>query len=424
MRSAATFIAGAALGAGATAGSALLLYTGQGFLRTAGSLIGLSLAALAAGVWVGGGDRAGRAAPTRWLLLVLAFAFAAAFAALWNGVETLRATPLGGALAVLLILAEPAYLAGTLLVALAARPGNGGTGAAAGGAIGGAALGVLVASALLIPHVDAPAVFLGTAILLAATGALHSILDPNRSPGERTMDMNDRVALITGVGHPEQVGHAVAQRFLAAGARVVISSRSGTVAAIAKELGPPDRVVGIPADLLDDAAVESLVDGVRERFGRLDVLINVAGGLTVIRSVEDTTADAWRREIERNADTVFRLTRAALPLLRETRGVVVNFASPAGVRAVRNLAAYSAGKAAVVALTRALAIEERDRGVRVNAIAPGMIDTRQNREGTDDPDAVRWVSREQIAEVALFLASEAGSGVNGEVVQVLASGVS
>lgn len=397
------------------------MYTGQGFLRTAGFLIGLTLAALAAGVWVGGGEQAPRIAPRRWLLLVLAFALAAGFAALWNARGGLRASAPGGALAVLLILAGPAYLAGTLLVSLAARAKHGGDVGAA--AIAGAALGVLLASATLIPSFEAPVVFLGAALLLAATGTLHSILDPHR-PGGEAMDMRGRVALITGVGHPGQAGHAIARRFLDAGARVVISARSGTIEKIAQELGPPERVFGIAADLLDDAAIAALVDGVRDRCGRLDALINVAGGLSVMRSVEETDPADWRREIERNADTAFRLSRAALPLLRESRGTIVNFASPAGIRAVRNLAAYSAGKAAVVALTRALAIEERDRGVRVNAIAPGMIETEQNVADAEDPEKVRWVTREQVADVVLFLASTAGSGVNGEVVHVLGYGIS
>lgn len=410
------------LGAGATAGAAFLLYTGEGFLRTAGSLIGLTLAALATGVW-GGAERPRRSAVPRWIFTILAFTLAGGFAWLWTVRPALHDTAPGGAFAVLLILAAPAYASGSLLVALAARHAQA-VGTAAGTAIAGSALGVLLAGAILIPGFAASTVFLGAAIMLSFTAAAHTLIDPQATAREDVMDMTDRVALITGVGHPGQAGHAIAQRFLDAGARIVISSRSGNIEAIAAELGPSDRVAGIRADLLDDASVTALVVGVRERFGRLDALINVAGGLTLIEPVEATTPGAWRAEIERNADTAFRLSRAALPLLRESRGCIVNFASPAGLRAVRNMAAYSAGKAAVIALTRALAIEERDRGVRVNAVAPGMIDTTQNRESAADPEKVRWVTREQIADVVLFLASDAGSGVNGEVVHVLAAGVS
>jgi NAD(P)-dependent dehydrogenase (short-subunit alcohol dehydrogenase family) len=206
---------------------------------------------------------------------------------------------------------------------------------------------------------------------------------------------------------------------------VLISDRSGESTALARDLGPPERVAGAAADLSDAAAVTRLIDTVRERFGRLDALVNVAGGLSVIRPVAETTQEDWQNEVRRNAETVFLVSRAALPLLRESRGTIVNFASPAvGTRAARNLAAYGAAKAAVISLTHALAVEERDAGVRVNAVAPGTIDTEQNRAGIEHPDRVRWVTREQIADVVLFLSSAAGSGVNGEVVHVLADGVS
>src|SRR5690606_16922843 len=124
-------------------------------------------------------------------------------------------------------------------------------------------------------------------------------------------------------------------------------------------------------------------------------------GLRAIGPVADTDDGAWRNEIENNATSAFLVLRAALPLLRERRGSVVLFASPAGERAVKGLAAYSAAKAGIIALTRAVALEEKAAGVRVNAIAPGTIDTASNREASGE-DA-QFVTREEIAEVALFL---------------------
>ena len=112
------------------------------------------------------------------------------------------------------------------------------------------------------------------------------------------------------------------------------------------------------------------------------------------------------------------------PMLRSEGGAVINFASPAALRAQANLGAYSAAKAAVVALTRALALEEKENGVRVNALAPGMIDTEQNRKSVPDPEKVKWVSRDDIANVVLFLASDAGKAVTGETIHVLGEGIS
>jgi len=420
LRGFATVIVGAAVGAGITSGAALLLYTGQGFLRAAGSLLGLATAALAAGVWVGGGERAAQALRGRWLLLIIAFSLAAAFSVLWLVRAGLRASPLGNAMAVLLILAEPAYFGGSVLMSLSA---HGRTTSGAAGAIAGGALGILVASTLLIPSMQAPTIFLGAAVILTFVGALVAIFERAPDALEEPMNLRDHVVLVTGVGHPGQVGYAVAQRLLSAGARVLITARSGNVNEIAKELGPSDRIAGAVADLTDEAAVRALMSAVRERYGRLDAVINVAGGLSVIKTLEDTTSEEWHGEIRRNADTAFHVARAALPLLRETRGTIVNFAAPAGLRAVKELGAYSAAKAAVIAMSRALALEERAHGVRVNVIAPGMIDTEQNRRSIEDASKVRWVSREQVADAALFLISKEGRGINGEVVHVMGEGI-
>jgi NAD(P)-dependent dehydrogenase (short-subunit alcohol dehydrogenase family) len=153
------------------------------------------------------------------------------------------------------------------------------------------------------------------------------------------------------------------------------------------------------------------------------VLLNVAGGLRVAKPLAETSVEEWNAEARRNATTVLTMSRAALPLLRESRGTIINFASPAALHAVAGIGAYSAAKAAVVAMTRALALEEQAHGVRVNAIAPGLIDTEQNRAEVPDPTAVKWVTRAQIAAVVRFLASGAASGVNGQVIAVPGDGL-
>jgi NAD(P)-dependent dehydrogenase (short-subunit alcohol dehydrogenase family) len=182
-------------------------------------------------------------------------------------------------------------------------------------------------------------------------------------------------------------------------------------------------VVGIPAVLTKAEDAPGIAESARRHFGRLDVLVNTAGGLSVIKPLAATEPEEWERELARNAETTFLMCRAALPLLRESHGSIINFAAPAGHRAVAGLGAYSAAKAGVVALTRALAIEEKEFGVRVNAIAPGMVDTEQNRAAVRNPDQVRWVTREQIASVVLFLAGEGASGISGQTIEVLGEGL-
>jgi NAD(P)-dependent dehydrogenase (short-subunit alcohol dehydrogenase family) len=204
-----------------------------------------------------------------------------------------------------------------------------------------------------------------------------------------------------------------------AGARVIAVGISDTIVATARQIGDEQRIVGHRADLTNAEEVGTLLEAVRTRFGALHAVVNAVGGLSVIKPLAETEPEEWRRELQRNSETVFLVSRAALPLLRASKGSIVNFASPAGIRAQAQLGAYSAAKAAVVALTRALALEEKANGVRVNAIAPGLIDTEQNRASMKNQPDARFVSREQIADVVLFLCSDAGSGVTGETIHVL-----
>lgn len=400
------FIVGAAFAVNAAAATALLLYTGQGFLRAAGVLAGVAIGALAAGLWVG---MAPEPSPRgRWAATLIAYLVAALGVAAWNARPEVRGWPLGDALAMLIVLALPAYVTGLLLASLADEARGAGIAAMAG-----AALGVALAAGLLIPNVDAPLLFAGTATVIFL--ALLSDWRHARAPGA---EMNGDVIIISGAAHRGQLAHTLALRFAADGARLVLTGRSDGVEAIAAELAADGaQAIAVTADLLDEDATRRVVETALERFGRIDALVNTAGGLTVIAKVADTSAEALRAELDRNLTTALNLTRAALPALRQTRGAVVNFASPAALRAPASLAAYSAAKAGIVALTRALAVEEREHGVRVNAIAPGMLDTLQNRESPST--SARFVSREEVAEVVRFLVSRESRGISGETIQVM-----
>jgi len=359
------------------------------------------------------------------VLAVLSFAVAAVFATVWSASPGLRAAAAGRGAAVLLLLAHPAYAAGSLLAALTARgapgrDGGGGAGVALGMLLGVAA-GVALAAATLIPNFNPGTVLLGCGVAATGGAALDAVLGPG--PAGEGGAMQGKVVLVTGVGSRGQVGYAIAEAFLAEGARLVVTSRSADIEQAARELGSQGDVLGVAADLTRPEDVETLMKAVRERYGRLDVVINTAGGLRVIKPLAETTPAEWDDEVDRNARTAFLVSCAALPLLRESRGAIVNFASPAGERAVARLGAYSAGKAGVIALTRTMALEEKRHGVRVNAVAPGMIDTEANRRSVEDPAKVKWVTREEIARVVLFLAGEASSGISGETIRVLGEGV-
>ena len=343
--------------------------------------------------------------------VVVAYVAAALYAVLFTNEESLRSSGLGGALAALFLIAQPAYTVGAAFSAAGrTRSGMGAP------ALFGAAAGVLVAATMLIPNFEAGVIFVLAASTLLAV-ALIETRRPQVIMNANEFSLNGKKAIVTGVGDRGQVGYAVAERLIAAGARVFISGLKPDVADLARELGAES----FAADLTSETDVAALIANAHEKLGGIDLLVNVAGGLSVIKPVADTSFGEWEREIRRNAETVFLMCRAALPHLRESRGTIINFASPAGERAVAQLGVYSAAKAAVIALTRAIAVEEKANGVRVNALAPGMIDTEQNR-ATAPADA-KWVSREQIANTVVFLASDAASAITGETIHVLGEGI-
>jgi NAD(P)-dependent dehydrogenase (short-subunit alcohol dehydrogenase family) len=359
------------------------------------------------GLWVGAEDSPER---RRWIGAVTANVAAALFALLWAREADFRASTLGSALAALFLLAHPAYAAGALFTSVAKRSRG-----SAAPALFGAALGVGASALFLIPRLQPGVIFVAAAAVLLVVALIET-----RRPIQHmnpSISLNGTCAIVTGVGDRGQVGYAIAQQLIGAGAQVCVSGFSQAVEALGGELG----ALAVSADLTNEDDVARLVDAATSEFGRLDLLVNVAGGLTVIKPIAETSRDEWERETKRNAETVFLVSKAALPALRSSRGAIVNFASPAALKAVPTLGAYSAAKAAVTAITRALAIEEKGNGVRVNAIAPGMIDTEQNRKSA--PANTKWVTREQIAGVVLFLASEAGRAVTGETIQVLGEGI-
>ncbi len=425
-------VTGAAYGAVSLIGASLTLAAGAGLLRAAAFLLGVAGGATAAAVWV----HAGRApSPSsvrgRWTGLVVAFAAAALFAEAWVFLPGLRGSFWGRIGAVVLLVAEPAYALAALLTAMtvadaAIARARRASGSRAGGgvppvaaALAGAAVGGLAAAGWLIPRAPLGSTLLGAAVVVAFAGVFD-----NRKRLELRVELQDRVAIVTGVGGRGQVGYAVAESLLTRGARVVVADISSVVQDLARELGAHGAVEAVTSDLSKPEGARRVVDVALERFGRLDALINAAGGLGTTAPVVETELDGWRREIERNATTVYAMTRASLPALRETGGAIVNFASKAADRPVSGLGAYGAAKAAVVAFTRTVALEEKEHGVRANAIAPGMIDTEENRRSVSDPESVPWVTRAQVADVVAFLAGDGASGVTGQVIGVPARGYS
>jgi NAD(P)-dependent dehydrogenase (short-subunit alcohol dehydrogenase family) len=236
--------------------------------------------------------------------------------------------------------------------------------------------------------------------------------------------LEGKVAIVTGVSGDGQVGQAVAKALAENGAQLAICARSkDKVEARAKELREARaRVFVMAGSLTDESQVGQLIDGTMSEYGQIDILVNLAGGLTRYKPAVEFSLDDWRAEVDNNLLSAFLTSRAAFPHMQAAGGgVVINFARAGQAQA--NMVAYNCAKAGIEALTRTLALEGRDLGIRVNAIAPGLVDTASNVAAMKPKDMKRWARREDIAETVVFLVSPAAAGITGQVVAVTGWGL-
>src|SRR6267143_1051497 len=177
--------------------------------------------------------------------------------------------------------------------------------------------------------------------------------------------------------------------------------------------------VFIATDLLDPESVRAAVDKAVQRFKRIDVLCNIAGGFRMGAPVHETTDKDWNFLLDVNARTVLHMARAVVPvMLKAGGGKIVNIGACAAQRGAAQMGAYVASKSAVIRLTETMAAELREKNINVNCVLPTLIDTPENRAAMPDADPRRWVAPQALAEVILFLASDAARAIHGAALPV------
>jgi 3-oxoacyl-[acyl-carrier protein] reductase len=241
--------------------------------------------------------------------------------------------------------------------------------------------------------------------------------------------LEGQVALVTGAGRAGKgIGRSIALRLAKEGAKIAIADFVPEAAdAVAKEVADiGGEALAVYGSVADPEHVEKMVQATTERFGKIDILVNNAG-ITRDNLLVRMSEDEWDMVLDTNLKGVFNCTKAVAKLMmRERRGKIVNMASVMGIVGNAGQANYSASKGGVIALTKTTAKELGSRGINVNAVAPGFIQTVMTEEMPEEAKADiskqiplrRLGTPEDVAEVVLFLCSESASYITGQVIAV------
>ena len=236
------------------------------------------------------------------------------------------------------------------------------------------------------------------------------------------MNFENQCVIVTGASG--NLGAAVSRAFVERGANVVLVDRLREHMEHAGFTDDARHLISV-TDLLDQTQVNAMVQAAVAKFGGIHVLCNIAGGFRMGEAVHETSDANWNFLFDINARTLLHAARAVVPqMLKQpssasgSRGKIINIGAFGAQKGGAQMGAYAASKASVMRLTESMAAELREQGINVNAVLPTIIDTPQNRKDMPNADPAKWVAPEALADVVMFLASDAARAVHGALVPV------
>lgn len=234
------------------------------------------------------------------------------------------------------------------------------------------------------------------------------------------MDFSKQTAVVTGAAG--NLGRAVVRAFADRGANVVLADRR--VDRLVDRYGPAtDRTLYVAGDLRQPTDAVAIAQQARERFGRIDVLCNLAGAFRMGEAVHETSDATWDLLFDANVRSLRNMVRAVVPVMLDGgSGSIVNVGAYSARSGVASMGAYTAAKTVVLRLTEAMAAELRAHNINVNCVLPATLDTPENRAAMPDADPAQFVALADLAEAIVFLASPAAHAINGVALPVTGAG--
>ena len=227
-------------------------------------------------------------------------------------------------------------------------------------------------------------------------------------------DFSGKVALITGAAG--NLGKATTRAFRDRGAKLILVDHAADRLQEQYSAMATDSEVYLSesTDLRDPEQIAKIIEETIKTFKKIDILVNITGGYRGGKRFHETKSETLDYLFDLNVKTLFNASRVVIPhMLAEESGSIINVGARAGLIGSSKMGAYSAAKSAVLRLTESMAAELKGKGIRVNSVLPGTIDTQKNREDMPNADFSRWVKPEAIAEVILFLASDSSRAITG-----------